>query len=80
VARTALDELCARAPGYVPGLLERALLHIRSGERAAAASLMREVLRRTDGLAREEMLAAPEPLPVSFYRESAERFLRGGGA
>jgi chemotaxis protein methyltransferase CheR len=78
VARTALDELCARAPGYVPGLLERALLHIRSGERAAAASLMREVLRRTDELDHEELLAAPEPLPVSFYRDSAERFLRGG--
>jgi hypothetical protein len=80
VARAALDELCTLAPGYVPGLLERALLHVRSGERAAAGALMRDVLRRTEGLAADEMLAGPEPLPVSFYRESAERFLRGGAA
>ena len=60
----------------MPGILERALLHVRQGERSAAASLMREVLRRTEKLPADEMLPGPEPLPVSFYRDSAETFLR----
>jgi hypothetical protein len=38
---------------------------------------MREVLRRIEKLAEDEMLAGPEPLPVRFYRESAETYLRG---
>jgi hypothetical protein len=64
-------------PDYVPGILERALLHVRMGEKTAASTLMREVLRRTDKLPGDEMLPGPEPLPVSFYRESAQTFLRG---
>jgi chemotaxis protein methyltransferase CheR len=82
VAQRALDELGALVPDYVPGILERALLHVRQGDRAAAAQLMREVLRRTEELPLDDELPGPEPLPVRFYRESASTFLRGvrGGA
>jgi chemotaxis methyl-accepting protein methylase len=76
VAEKALTELNRALPDYVPGILERALLHVRLGERSAAATLMREVLRRTAKLPPDEMLPGPEPLPVSFYRDSAETFLR----
>lgn len=78
VAERALAELGVLVPDYVPGIVERALLKMRSGEQAAAMSLMREVLRRTDKLPPEELLPGPEPLPVRFYRESADNFLRGG--
>jgi hypothetical protein len=74
-----LVELTKQVPDYVPGILERALLHVRLGERSAAAQLMREVLRRIDKLPADELLAGPEPLPVSFYRESAQAFLRSRG-
>ena len=43
---------------------------------------MREVLKRTEKLPTDELLPGPEPLPVSFYRDSAQTFLRsarGGG-
>jgi chemotaxis methyl-accepting protein methylase len=81
-AATELSDLLREVPDYVPGVLERALLHVRMGEPSAAASLMREVLKRTEKLPGEEMLPGPEPLPVSFYRDSAQTFLRsarGGG-
>ena len=78
VADRELSALNALVPDYVPGLLERALLHQRLGERGRASALMREVLRRTANLSREELLPGPEPLPVGFYRDSAETFLRAG--
>jgi chemotaxis protein methyltransferase CheR len=77
-AEAELGELAKQVPDYVPGILERALLHVRLGERTAATSLMREVLRRTEKLPADELLPGPEPLPVSFYRDSAQTFLRGG--
>jgi len=73
-----LAALNALVPDYVPGLLERALLHQRLGERSAASALMRQVLQRISQLQRDELLAGPEPLPVGFYRDSAETFLRTG--
>ena len=81
-AEKELTELAKQVPDYVPGILERALLHVRMGERAAATALMREVLKRTEKLPTDELLPGPEPLPVSFYRDSAQTFLRsarGGG-
>jgi SAM-dependent methyltransferase len=78
VADQALAELCRLVPGYVPGLVEHALLKLRNGEQTAAAALMREVLRRLDKLPAEELVPGPEPLPVGFYRESAGNCLRGG--
>jgi chemotaxis methyl-accepting protein methylase len=75
-AELELGELAQQVPDYVPGILERALLHVRLGEPTAATSLMREVLRRTEKLPADELLPGPEPLPVSFYRDSAATFLR----
>ena len=77
-AERELSELARLVPEYVPGILERALLQVRLGDRAAAATLMREVLRRTKELGPDELVAGPEPLPASFYRDSAETFLRAG--
>jgi len=75
-AEQELGDLARQVPDYVPGILERALLHVRLGEKAAATSLMREVLKRTEKLPADEVLPGPEPLPVSFYRDSAQTFLR----
>jgi chemotaxis protein methyltransferase CheR len=79
VAKAVLEELSQRVPDYLPGILERALMHVRQGERNAAASLMRDVLRRTEAMESEELVPGPEPLPVGFYRSSAEQFLRARG-
>ena len=75
-AEKELAELARQVPDYVPGILERALLHVRMGEKSAASKLMREVLRRIEKLPADEVLAGPEPAPVSFYRDSAQTFLR----
>jgi chemotaxis protein methyltransferase CheR len=77
VAEKALQELSKAVPDYVPGILERALLHGRAGERGQATALMREVLRRVEKLPDDDLISGPEPLPVRFYRESAQTFLRG---
>jgi len=75
-AEKELTDLARQVPDYVPGILERALLHVRMGERSAATALMREVLKKIDKLPADEVLAGPEPLPVSFYRDSAQTYLR----
>jgi chemotaxis methyl-accepting protein methylase len=75
-AEKELSDLARQVPDYVPGILERALLHVRMGEKTAATALMREVLKRIDKLPADEVLAGPEPLPVSFYRDSAQTYLR----
>ena len=77
-AEKELNELAREVPDYVPGILERALLHGRLGERSAASALMREVLKRIEKLSGDQMLPGPEPLPVSFYRDSAQTFLKSG--
>jgi len=79
-AQQELDDLARQVPEYVPGILERALLHVRLGEKSVATSLMREVLKRTEKLPGDDLLPGPEPLPVSFYRDSAETFLRSSRA
>jgi chemotaxis methyl-accepting protein methylase len=79
-AAALLDELVRREPEYVPGLVERALVHMRHGERAPALRLMREVLHRTAELDLDATLPGPEPLPVRFYVAAAQVFLeRHGG-
>jgi len=80
-AEKELNDLTQQVPDYVPGILERALLHVRLGEKTAASTLMRDVLKRIEKLPGDELLPGPEPLPVSFYRDSAQTFLksaRGG--
>jgi chemotaxis protein methyltransferase CheR len=78
-AARALAELVQKAPDYLPGLLERALLHVRLGERTGATRLMREVLRRAAALDEDEGIVGPETLPARFFVQSAEAFLRGPG-
>jgi len=75
-AEKELTDLARQVPDYVPGILERALLHVRMGDKSAATTLMREVLKKIDKLPADEVLAGPEPLPVSFYRDSAQTYLR----
>jgi len=78
-AEQTLRALVVLAPDYLPGLFERALLHGRRGEPAAAASLMREVRRRALQLEPGAHVAGLETLDARFYVESAEAFLRGPG-
>jgi chemotaxis protein methyltransferase CheR len=77
-ARRELEAISRAMPEYLPALLERALLHLRAGEKIAGGALMREVLRRAEALLPDELVAGPEPLPASFYRGSAIAYLRGG--
>jgi chemotaxis protein methyltransferase CheR len=74
-AQLELESISRVVPDYLPALLERALLHRRAGEKTAAATLMREVLRRAEALLPDELVPGPEPLPASFYRGSAVSYL-----
>ena len=77
-AQDELEAILQKAHGYLPALLELALLHLRAGEKSATATLMREVLRRAEALLPDELVAGPEMLPASFYRNSAVSYLRAG--
>jgi chemotaxis methyl-accepting protein methylase len=70
-----LSELAKVAPDYLPGVLERALLHARRAEHKRAHELMRQILHQTERLPEDLLLAGPEPLPVSYYRASAVAFM-----
>jgi chemotaxis methyl-accepting protein methylase len=74
-----LAELSAGAPDYLPGLLERALLHVRAGRKRLAAALMREVLRRAEALPPDVDLDGPERLPARFFSATAHAFLEREG-
>ncbi len=79
-ATRTLSDLTRRAPDYLPGILELALLHDRAGQQGQAQTLMREVLRRAEALPPDQILPGPEPLPVIFYGTSARAFFeRNGG-
>jgi chemotaxis protein methyltransferase CheR len=78
-ANQILGELCEQAPEYVPGLMERALLCMRSGQHSHAVRLMRQVRDRVEGLPAEQIISGPEPLPVQFYTDSAHAFLQRHG-
>lgn len=75
-AKRILSYLARNAPDYIPGIVESALLHDRTGDPEFASSLMREVLRRASGLPPDRVLAGPEPLPVEFYVATAEALLQ----
>ena len=72
-----LDNLVRRVPDYLPARLERALLHLRLGERASGQRLMREVLDSCRDRPLDEVLAAPAPMTVAFVLASAQASLRG---
>jgi len=74
-ADRALDRLLGLDDGYLPGIVERALLLNRRGDAGAAARMMADVLRRSAHLPSEAPIAGPCELPLSFYRQSAEAFL-----
>ncbi len=74
-AAEVLSRLVALAPDYLPYLLEQALLERRRGDLSQAASLMRDLIRRTDGLPPEQIIAGPADLPVAYYRASAMALL-----
>jgi chemotaxis protein methyltransferase CheR len=81
-AEQELSRLRQKAPDYLPGLFEQALLLVRHGEPERAMPPMRELLQRLESLPADTMLAGPEHLPVSYYQVAARAFLssRPGGA
>jgi len=74
-AEKALTELNRMYPDYVPGILERALAHVRKGDAAGAVKWMTEVLRRVEGMPDDKIIIGLEELPVGFYRETARQYL-----
>ena len=79
-AEKILADLNRRHPDYLPGLLERALVHVRKGEHAIAQTWMQEVLRRAEALPADHVVLGLEPLPASFYRDAARAYLDRGGS
>ncbi|HSK05774.1 MAG TPA: CheR family methyltransferase, partial [Kofleriaceae bacterium] len=61
--------------GYVPALLELALLAERRGQPARAAELATRVLELLAGRDPDDDVTGPEPLPVQYYTTSASTFL-----
>jgi chemotaxis methyl-accepting protein methylase len=74
-AEKVLHELNRQFPDYVPGIMERALSHIRKGDHANALTWMKDVLRRTEGRHDDELVLGLEELPVSFYRDAARAYV-----
>jgi chemotaxis protein methyltransferase CheR len=65
----------AGGAGYVPALLELALLAERRGRPARAAELATRVLELLAGRDPDDDVTGPEPLPVQYYTTSASTFL-----
>jgi SAM-dependent methyltransferase len=63
------------AGGYVPALLELALLSERRGRPARAAELAARVLELLERRDPDAEVAGPEPLPVRYYTTIAHTFL-----
>jgi len=74
-AEKVLADLNRRHPDYLPGILERALVHVRKGELATAEAWMTDVLRRAEALPAESIVRGLEPLPAAFYRDVARAYL-----
>jgi chemotaxis methyl-accepting protein methylase len=78
-AEKVLADLNRRYPDYLPGILERALVHVRKGEHDTAETWMREVLRRAQALPADGVVTGLEPLPATFYRDTASAYLARSG-
>jgi hypothetical protein len=74
-ADSTLERLLRLDDGYIPGIVERALLLHRRGETGAAMRMMSEALRRTAHLPPDAVIRGPRELPLQFYRQSAQAFL-----
>ena len=74
-AEKALAELTRAYPDYVPGIMERALAHMRKGDVEGARHWMTEVMKRVEGLPDDQVVAGLEDLPVAFYRDTARTYL-----
>jgi len=74
-ARAALRDLRDRAPAYVPGVVDLALVNARLGHGQEAVRTMREALELLQPLEDQELVAGPETLPVEYYRAVAQVFL-----
>ncbi len=70
--------LRGEARGYLPCILELALLEARRGNAALAVELMHELRGACAGLGEHVLLNGPEPMPASFYASMAELFLTRG--
>ncbi|MFT3836908.1 MAG: CheR family methyltransferase [Myxococcaceae bacterium] len=70
-----LDELCSRYPNYLPGLLDRALLHARLGERSRAETVMRRLAELARAWPSGRQVEGPELLGAEYYLESASAWL-----
>jgi hypothetical protein len=62
----------------VPGIMERALAHMRKGDTEGAKYWMTEVMRRVEGLPDDQVVDGLEDLPVAFYRDTARTYLGRG--
>lgn len=74
-AQSLLDALCQRAPDYLPGLFELAVLSARRNHRSRAELLMRELLRKTEKRDPHDPVPGPEELTIAYYRVAAEAYL-----
>lgn len=74
-AEKQLEALRAHAPTYLPAIFELGVLSAKRNQRAKAESLMRELLRRTEGKDPHEPVPGPEELTIAYYRVAAEAYL-----
>jgi chemotaxis protein methyltransferase CheR len=74
-AEKMLAELHTIAPDYLPGIFERALLHVRAGDRQRASAAMDDLLRRCEGISDETTVPGPETLSIEYYRIAARTYM-----
>ncbi len=78
-AEQMLSELRAKAPDYLPGLFEQALLYVRRDDHPRATACMEELVRRVVALPSDALVPGPEDLSIEYYRVAAKAYLNGKG-
>jgi hypothetical protein len=74
-AEAILQRLGDPGSGYLPGMVEWALMCFRWGDRSAAKRLSRTVLELIEGMPPDTIVDGPEPLPAAFYQTSVRALL-----
>ncbi len=74
-AQQVLADLNRRFPDYLPGILERSLVHVRKGEHDVAETWMREVKRRAEAMPHDVVVLGLEALQDSRDRDTASAYL-----